>query len=221
MGPVGFLSYDGLLMTALRKIGSILIANFLFLLCCVPVFTAGDSLCALYRTIQVNLKRNESYPWRAFFSCFRQNAKKALPAGALLAVLAGLFLLDTVLLRAMAERGAAIGNIYVLVYILLCALLVYFIWLFAMMASFENTLRRYLANALLLMLRHLPASLAILLLAAVFAVIVYVLPVSVLICPTLALWLMSAPIEGVFDRYRPEIPEDGAAEEDASERKEE
>ena len=214
---MGFLNYDGPLMTALRKIGSILIANFLFLLCCLPVFTAGDSLCALYYTIETNLKRDKSYPWQAFFKCFRQNARHALPAGAVLAAIAAVFLLDIRLLRYFAEQGRAIGNIYVIFYILLAVLLVYAVWLFSMMARFDNNLRAYLSNALLLMLRHLPASLLVLALAAAFAVIMYILPISVLICPTLAVWLMSAPLEGVFARYFPERPEDGTTDESEEE----
>ena len=64
---MGFLNYDGPLMTALRKIGSILIANFLFLLCCIPVFTIGPSIAGLC-TVARGMPRGDWPPViRSFF----------------------------------------------------------------------------------------------------------------------------------------------------------
>lgn len=211
---LGFLNYDGPLMTLLRKIGCCLIANALFLLCSVPLFTAGASLCSLYYVVEKNLKRDRSYPWRAFFACFRRNWRQTLPAGAVIAGIGVVFFLDVQILRMMAERGSLIGNLYVVFYLLGAVLLVYAVWLFAMIARFENSLRGCLRNACILMLRHLPTSILVLLLWGFFGAVIYILPLSLLICPALAAWLSSAFLERCFAGYLTEEQRAALAEQD-------
>lgn len=214
---MGFLNYDSPFMRVLRKIWAALIANFFFLLCCVPVVTAGMSLCSLYYVAEHHLKQDKGYAWSGFFRCFRQNWRQTLPAGAVIVVVAAVFWFDIRILRAVLEQGNSLGNLYILFYILLALLLVYAIWLFAMIARFENTLSVFLKNAAILMLRHLPVSLLILVVTAVFSMIMYVVPLTALVFPVLALWLLSAPLEKVFSRYAPEENGDGDEGEDGTE----
>lgn len=69
--------YDGPLMRALVYLGELILLNLLFLLCCLPVITAGASAAAMYTVAFRNLDGKGGHVCRQFFSAFRANFKKA------------------------------------------------------------------------------------------------------------------------------------------------
>lgn len=65
-------SYDSKLMQTMMFIGDLLILNFLFILCCVPIFTIGAAQAGLYSAVKVLLdKEDDTSPSKAFFKGFR------------------------------------------------------------------------------------------------------------------------------------------------------
>ena len=106
--------YDGPLMSLIRKLWSILAAGVLFLIFCVPVFTAGASFTALYDVTERNLKNDRGYVARGFLESLRRNLRQTLPAGAVIAAVMILFEMDVRLMKAFLENGHAIGNMYIL-----------------------------------------------------------------------------------------------------------
>lgn len=65
-------SYDSPMMQILMYIGDLIILNFIFLLCCIPVFTIGAAQAGLYTAIRVlNDKEDDSSPTAAFFRGFK------------------------------------------------------------------------------------------------------------------------------------------------------
>ncbi len=194
--------FDGPLMMLLRKLWAIVGTGILFLLLCVPVVTAGLSFTALYTVADRNLKNNRGYVFSVFFGAVKRNWRQALPAGTVLAALLFVFETDVRILKAFLESGNAVGNMYVLIRIFQILLTVYAVWVFAQIAVYENRLKQILKNALVLMIRHLGASLILLLLLVFAAAVVYVMPVAVLFMPVLAVWMMTAVLENVFQKYQ-------------------
>lgn len=193
--------YDSPVMTFFRKTGGVVILNFLFLLGCLPVITAGTSLCALYYAAQKNLSHDRSYPWTAFLDCFRQNLRQTVPIGCGLLGIFALFAADSRLFWGFLENGNAVGRLYLLCLFVDALVIVYSVWVFALIARFQNTVRRVLKNAALLMMRHLLVSIVILAMIVVFGMLMYLLPLTVMICPALMVWLMSLSLEKVFAMY--------------------
>ncbi len=65
-------SYESTPMQILMFIGDLIILNFLYLLCCVPVFTIGAAQAGLYTAVRVlQDKEDDSSPVAAFFRGFR------------------------------------------------------------------------------------------------------------------------------------------------------
>ena len=112
-----------------------------------------------------------------------------------------MFEADVSILKAFLENGHMIGNMYVLIRIFQILLIVYGIWVFAQIAVYENTLRQILKNGVILMLRHLLVSFAIFLLLVFAAVVIWILPFSILFMPVVSTWLMTALLEKVFEKY--------------------
>ena len=71
---------DGPLMTAMSKFADIVLCNLMFVLFCLPVFTVGASLSALY-TCMLQLVYEEDKDngliFRDFWQAFRRNFKQA------------------------------------------------------------------------------------------------------------------------------------------------
>lgn len=193
--------YDGPLMSLIRKLWSIVIAGVLFLIACIPVFTIGASFTALYDVTERNLKNDRGYVAKGFFESIRKNWKQTLPAGAVIAAVLLVFEMDVRLMKAFLENGHVIGNMYIFFRVLQVLLLIYSVWVFSQIASYENTLRQILKNALLLSVRHLGASVLAALLIAAGAVVIWILPISVIIVPVLVTWFLTAIFGPVFSRY--------------------
>ena len=55
----GIFSYDNPIMSAISKIANCILLNMLFLICCIPIVTAGASFTAMYYTVEKILKITE------------------------------------------------------------------------------------------------------------------------------------------------------------------
>lgn len=65
-------SYDSKLMQILMFLGDLMILNFLYLLCCIPVFTIGAAQAGMYTACKVLLDKEDDTPASsAFFRGFR------------------------------------------------------------------------------------------------------------------------------------------------------
>ena len=134
---------DGLLFRALTWLTELMALNLCFLIGCLPVFTIGVSITALYASL---FFREEGGSLRRFF-------RQGLLLGLLLGALGLLLLLDGRFLGQLGE-GYAVFR-----YLLYLAGL---IWLgvgcyaFGLTARYENTVVRTLKNALLLSISMLP-----------------------------------------------------------------
>lgn len=70
-------SYDSKPMQILMFIGDLIILNFFYLLCCVPVFTIGAAQAGLYTAVRVlQDPEDDSSPTAAFFRGFRSGFGK-------------------------------------------------------------------------------------------------------------------------------------------------
>ena len=70
---MNWMNPDNVVHAALNKIGDVIIANLLFLLCSVPLITIGPALSALYHCMLRTVKGNHTFTVKTFFSAFRQN----------------------------------------------------------------------------------------------------------------------------------------------------
>ncbi len=193
--------YDGVLMSLLRKLWGIVAAGLLFLLLCIPVVTAGLSFTALYSVAEKNLKNNRGYVFSCFADAVKKSWRQGLAAGAMLTAVLLVFEADVRILYVFLEHGHPAGNMYVLIRILQVLFIVYGLWVFAQIAVYENSLKQIMKNAVILMVRHLGVSIALLLLLTFTVVVIWILPFTILIMPPVSVWLMTALLEKVFSRY--------------------
>ena len=123
----------------------LLMLNLMMLLCCVPVITAGAAWTAGYAGIMRILRGTEtSFPIKPFFRDFSQNFKKATLAWLVL-LLCAVILAGDYYYAVYLNNPA---NPFFLVFSVTMALIVFVvsIWLFPLIARFQNTVRGHLMN---------------------------------------------------------------------------
>lgn len=152
-------SPDSKFIRFMSTLGDLMLLNFIFLLCSVPIVTIGASITAL-DTVAFRMVRGKDGKSVIvqFFRAFRQNFRRAtllwlllLPAGAVLALDLRLFSVVTGVMR------------YLSIVFLLLMLLVVFTagYAFPLLSQFENGVKGTLKNALFLSLGYLPRTLAV------------------------------------------------------------
>ena len=139
---------------------NLVMLNILWLVCCIPVFTAGAATSALYHTIFQYHSKEDDAVLRPFFRAFRANFKQAtlllLP---LLAVLA-LLVFDMIYL---VSHGTGIAALFLLIVLgfLVMGMMVH---LFPLIARFNMDAKALLRTAFSLVMLHLPATLTVIVL---------------------------------------------------------
>lgn len=194
--------YDNPIMSGISKAANCIFLSMLWLAGCIPVITVGASTCALYYTVEKNIKNDRGYVASSFWHAYKENLKQASAVSAVLLAAELVFLCDFWILDAMEKEGHLFGNAGILFQVIMGLVLVYAVWVFAMLGSFQNTVPRIMKNSFILMIRHLGASFVIAFCLAFGAVVVWLIPLAVCLMPAVVFWLISAPVERVFQKYR-------------------
>lgn len=187
----------------IEKVSDIFLLNMLWLICCIPVVTAGASTTALFYMTFRYLRKEETYLARGFFKAFKRNYFEATKIWLGILFSAGLFYL---VIKGLGQRNDLIGMLAISVILFL--ILIYImagIYIFPLLARFENTALGTVKNAVIISFKELYETVRILLLLAIMAVIMWMYPV-LLIVPLLfggsgIALAMSVAINRIFDKY--------------------
>lgn len=129
----------------LRTMGDLMLLNWLFFFCCLPVITLGPACCAMY-SVTLKLARGEHcHTVKDFFRAFRESFRPALVLGLIVIVLAVLAVGDYMF--ALGLTGTMHKLYMALAILLLAALLSFAAYGFALQAMFENPLKIQIKNA--------------------------------------------------------------------------
>lgn len=190
--------------------------NLLWVVCCLPVVTAGAATCALHFVLSPQREADEG-AFHCFFRSFRRNFKQATILWLPLLVLGVLVLLCLRLVSFWEGTARTAG----IVFFCCPALLLLMIagYGFPLLARFEIPTRLLAENALLLALAHFPRTLAVVGLTLLPAAVWFFFPPAALSLVFVwvpvgfsltALWIERI-LEPVFAPFR-----DGAGEEGPS-----
>lgn len=175
------------LMQFLSRVGDMILANLLFLVCCIPVVTIGASLTALNRVTQSIALREDGGVVKPFFRSFSENFRQATPVWVILLIFficMGLNLLLAVSYltgKLLLLCKWALGMLTVWILAVAC-------YYFHLLARYENTVRQHLTNAMILAVVKLPRTIGLAVLALLPVLLAY-LSMEVFVS-TLVFWLL-------------------------------
>lgn len=170
----------------LARVGDLIIVNVLFLVCCLPVVTVGASLAAMHKVTQAMALDEDNGIVKTFFRGFRENFKQATLLWLMMLVF-GVSMLCNYLLIMGFTAGTLATVLKCVLVVFSTLVLVLAVYMFPLMARYQNTLRQHATNALILAVVKLPRTIALLVLCAM-PVLIAVVSVQTFL-QTLIFWL--------------------------------
>lgn len=185
-------------MRYIIKIFDCMCLSILWLICCLPILTAGAATTALYATVYRYLRKNEGHLLRTFLDAFRENWRRStfvwlvmLAAGILLGA-------DVLVFRTMALQGQFLGKLYFLILLLICVWVTWMVYAFAYCARFHGGVRDVLRGSILLMLLHPLRALTVFLPTAAGILVMCMAPGLMSIVPVVIVLTCSITLEKIF-----------------------
>lgn len=192
---------DSGLMITMSRITDVIFLSLFWLVCCIPVVTAGASFAALYDASYRAFRENEKNTWKRFFSTFRDNWKSGiLPT--ILFLLAGAGLMKAVIaLWNLAVAGSLSWMMFSALAFVAMVILGVLSVMFPMLSRFENSFAALVKNTVFLSLANLPRTVVLGILNAITLLLCLRLVVPVFLLPSLSALLGSYLIEPMFKPY--------------------
>lgn len=198
---------DSPFMRFLNRVADMLILNILMVICCIPIITVGAAFTALHYVILKIIRGEEGYLFRGFFKSFIQNFRQATLMWLLMLLVIAVYVGDSIIFnysglsfpKALVITVIAIGVVVVLIAM----------YVFPLLARFDNTIKNTLKNAALLAFANLPKTLLMALFYAAPFIIgyfstysyIFILMFGISLPAYGAAWLYS----DIFKKFEPEV----------------
>ncbi len=190
------------------KIADVMVLNLLWIVCCIPIVTIGPAATATYYVALRLANDEDGYIAKNFFKSFKQNFRQGMIIGIIMTVIGALFAYDFYLYRQLTG-----GMMKALSMILLGIMILYLFaltYVFPILAKFENSVKRTITNAFFMSIRHIVATIVMIVIAgAVAAFTVLVFPPLIILGFGLIAFLQSYFLRRIFAFY---IPQEGTEE---------
>lgn len=202
-----FFDLESPLMVALNKVADLMILNLLTVLCCIPIITTGASLTAMHYVALKMARNEECYIARDFFKSFKMNLKQGTAIWFIelfiILLLAGDFLI-------MSRMEVTFGSVLKVILSVIAFLALFtFMFVFPVLAKFENTVLRTIKNAFFIGVLQFPKTIAMMVLAVLPIVLFFLLPqitpIIFLFGLTVPAWLSAKLYSGYFRRLEEQI----------------
>lgn len=162
---------DSPIMRFLSRMADMIILNILMMICCIPIITVGAAFTAMHYVLLKMVRDEEGYLIRGFFKSFVQNFKQATLIWLFMLVVLAVFAGDWMIFRASADtfpQAFVIGVAAVGFIVLMVA-----VYVFPLLARFDNSIKNTVCNAALLAIGNLPKTLLMIVIYAIPFVAAY------------------------------------------------
>lgn len=192
-------------MQFLHKMGELILVNMAFVVCCLPVITAGSAVSSLYYAVIKSIRRERGNPVTEFFRSMKRTLGNGCIVTAASTLVLGILYLG---LRQQMDAGSRhLTAVYAGLMLLCVCVLVNF---FPVMSRFSLPLPKLLKLSFVMGIRFFPATLAIAFgTAAVVWLLIFWLPVPcILAAPGCWCYIVTYLMEKSLLAYMPK-PEPG------------
>ncbi len=149
-----FFDLSNPVMRFLSRLVDLAILNILTVVFALPVFTLGASLTGMNYVLLHLCRRDETYVAKMFRKSFMDNLRQGIPEG-LIAILAALITAaDLWVLH--ASDSKFITMLMIIITVIAGFLIAVFVYMFALQARYENTVKGTVINACKLAVANLP-----------------------------------------------------------------
>ncbi len=163
---------DSPVMRMITKITTTVYLNILWFICCIPVVTAGASTTALFYVSQKMVRDEEGSITRSFFRSFKENFKQATVIWLILLAIGILLGVDGYVLYHMRFQNAFWTVLTAIFLVALAAYIIELMYIFPLLAHFENTTKEMFKNAIMIGMRFLFCTIVMF---AIYALMAYLI----------------------------------------------
>ncbi len=155
---------DGPVFSTLNRLADLVWLNILYIICCIPIVTIGASTTAMYYVTMKIVKNEEGYITRSFFKSFKMNFKQATLLWLLALAVGGILALDYSIMTDrfgdIVALSATIKKVVLGILIIIGGIYLFtMVYLFPLLAKFDNNIKNTVKNSLLISIRHFPFTL--------------------------------------------------------------
>ena len=202
-----FYDSENPVMRFLSRLVDLALLNILTVCTSMLIVTAGGALTAMNNVLLHLVRGDETYVTRMYWTSFKKNFRQGIPEGLLLLAVAAVTAVDMWTLHGSGSRLATM--MMIIVTFIAMFLAVTFVYMFALQARYENTVRGTIINAFRLAIGNLPRTAGMLLIWIVWVLILVYLhnaaPGFFLLCGlTLPGYLCAMLYNGVFNKLETE-----------------
>jgi uncharacterized membrane protein YesL len=154
------MKYNSPLFQFLNTLTEFIILNILFVISCIPIFTIGASLSALYQVTLRESRSENGYIIKKFLISFKENFIQSTITFLIYFVLASILLFNMFF---WASLDTIISSLVLLVISLASVILIIsFIYTYPLIARFKNSTKQTLKNSYIIAMTHKLRTLALL-----------------------------------------------------------
>lgn len=198
-----FFDLDSGFFRFLNKVFDMLVLNLLTVLLCIPIVTAGPAFASLYYITMKEVRNEEGYVIRPYFKFLKENFRQGLILELIVIAAAVIMTSDLYIMYQWTAQDSSF------LLMALFALLVGFavivavtaVFVFPMLARFDNSIKGILTNSLMMAFRHLPQAVEVVVIWVLCGVLMYINLLSVFFAFGLGAYLTSMIFVKIFDRY--------------------
>lgn len=202
-----FFNLDSPVMQALGKMADLMWLNILTLICCIPVVTAGASLTAMHYMALKIVRNEECYITKGFFKSFKENFKQATLIWLLMVIVIAVLAGDFIIMR---YSGMTFSKALQIVIIAVGVLFLFTaVFVFPVLAKFDNTLWRTIKNAFLMSIMQFPKTILMILMFAIppvlFVFYPRVIPLVIFFGLSVPAWLSAKLYNKFFQKLEDQV----------------
>ena len=205
-------SPEGPLFRFTERAINLVVLNILYLIFCIPVVTIGPATTALRYVTLKYAANEEDRVWAPFIYSFKQNLKQGMIVGVISTVV------GTALAWALwfnyynLRNGDAVNMMMLALTSLSCVIFLMMMgYIYPMLARYDNSLKQMVRTAVILAIRHLPATVCMAVIAAAPIVLLMYTPTTFMLAMTfycligfaLVAFLQDKFITRIFWQYSP------------------
>lgn len=149
----------------LNKMTDLILLNVLWLLCCLPVFTAGAATTAAYYVSITSIRCGDGYVIKRFFGSFKKNFRQITPIW--LAILVFNLIMTADMLFWYRQGNTFGKTMFIISGVVAFLFLIWILWIFPVFAKLDGKTGELLKNAVAFAIGYLPYTAIILVITGV------------------------------------------------------
>ena len=194
---------EGRFFGGLTKVADFIILDILVLIFSLPIITIGPALSAAYYVALKEVKNEEGYVFKSFLKAFKQNFLQGFILELITFGVAGLLFFDiTVAYKWAHVEQSVLANL--LFYVLLGFLVIVSataLYVFPMLAKFENKTIKLIINSVVMVMKHLPQTIIMGVITGYLAYMTVSYPPFIIFSIGIALYVNAYIMARIFNVY--------------------